>query len=273
MPTPSPFDQPDLSFTRAVCGAIAYGSDGITAKQVATALTDIGAPPAEADIGGSKAPMAEHALVAAQQEAGTGAALKEFIEAALAPHNFVTDLAKRAAILERVDTLLRAREFTVTQECHVVPATDGPTGAEALTARLRGRLQERGVHAEVLRYCNEELITHSMFHAVTESAKSLMERLRQRGYKGDGADLIQAAFGTRKTPGPLFINGFSSAAEEAEHFGFIQLLNGIYGHFRNDRTHRTRHGSDENDQDFMEAMGIISYAHRRLDGAGPRTKE
>lgn len=66
-------------------------------------------------------------------------------------------------------------------------------------------------------------------------------------------------------PGPRFINDFSSPADEAEHFGFIHLLNGIYGHLRNDRAHRARLGSEEKGQDFLDAMAMISYAHRVID--------
>ncbi|WP_254049679.1 TIGR02391 family protein [Corynebacterium glutamicum] len=51
----------------------------------------------------------------------------------------------------------------------------------------------------------------------------------------------------------------------AEHFGFIHLLSGIYGHLRNDHAHRARLRSEEKEQDFLDPMAMISYAHRVID--------
>ena len=164
-----------------------------------------------------------------------------------------------------VDTILRTVGFSVTDEGHIVPATTGATGAAALTEHLQHKLIERGVHPTVLEYCNEDLVNQSLFHAVTEAAKSLMERLRPEWIALDGEKLVQAEFGTRNSPGPRFINNLSSPADEASHFGFIHLLNGIYGHLRNDRAHRARLGSHNDEQDFLDAMAMISYAHRVLD--------
>jgi uncharacterized protein (TIGR02391 family) len=60
-----------------------------------------------------------------------------------------------------------------------------------LAGGLRTELARRGVHPEVLRYCEEELLRKSLFHAVFEAAKGVSERLRQMsGLSGDGAGLV-----------------------------------------------------------------------------------
>jgi hypothetical protein len=51
--------------------------------------------------------------------------------------------------------------------------------AVRIAGRLRTELVRRGTHPEVLRYCEEELVWRSIFHAVFEATKGLAGRLRQ----------------------------------------------------------------------------------------------
>lgn len=51
--------------------------------------------------------------------------------------------------------------------------------ASRLAGRLRTELVRRGTHPEVVRFCGEELVRQSIFHAVFEATKGLAERLRQ----------------------------------------------------------------------------------------------
>jgi len=44
-----------------------------------------------------------------------------------------------------------------------------------LTGRLGAELTRRSTHAEVLRYCQEELIHQDLFHAVFEATRGLAE--------------------------------------------------------------------------------------------------
>lgn len=136
---------------------------------------------------------------------------------------------------------------------------------DALIQRLKGKLVLRGTHAKVPKFCNEELTNQSVFQAVTESVKLLMDRIRPENCTLDGVRLTEYVFGTRNNPAPRFINDFSTPAEQAEHFGFVQLLDGIYGYLRNNRSHGSRMGFAENELDFLDAGAMISYTHRGLD--------
>lgn len=251
------------TLTRALCKAIVAGWEGISTREMYNAFAAAGITMLEDFV--SKTDIAYHALMNEQQFAESSGPLARFVSEALTPARFLKEPQKRQRIISDVDTILRTYKFSVTDEGHIVPAVEGVIGADALARRLKEKLVLRGTHPEALRFCEEELINQSMFHAVTEATKSLMERIRPAACALDGERLTQHVFGTRKDPGPRFINDFSGPADEAEHFGFIHLLNGIYGHLRNDRTHRARLGSEENEQDFLDAMAMISYAHRVID--------
>lgn len=263
MSSQNEFPTANPTLTRMLCKAIVAGSEGISATEMhnvfeAAGITMVG------DYS-SKTDRAYQALMNEQKCASSSEPLTHFVLEALAPARFLEDPQKRQRIISDVDTILRTYKFSVTEEGYITPAVEGATGADALAMRLKEKLVLRGCHPEALRFCEEELITQSIFHAVTEATKSLMERIRPAGCALDGEKLTQYVFGTRNNPGPRFINDFSSPADEAEHFGFIHLLNGIYGHLRNDRAHRARLGSEDKELDFFDAMSMISYAHRVID--------
>lgn len=45
------------------------------------------------------------------------------------------------------------------------------------------------------------------------------------------------------------------------------LLVGIHGHYRNPRAHSNRINREEDLNDFLDAMSLFSYIHKRLDTA------
>jgi uncharacterized protein (TIGR02391 family) len=133
---------------------------------------------------------------------------------------------------------------------------------------LRAELRRRKVHDELLRYCSDELVAKSLFHAMSEAAKSIPDRMRTMTGSGlDGADLYNSVLGMKAMTPKLRISELTDDSDIGEQRGFINLLLGVHGHYRNPRAHRTRLGSDENRQDLLDAFGLFSYVHRRLDGA------
>jgi hypothetical protein len=63
---------------------------------------------------------------------------------------------------------------------------------------MRAALEQRNVHAEVLKYCQAEFIQENYFHAVLEALKGIAERVRAlSGPVSDGAELVNAAFGVK----------------------------------------------------------------------------
>jgi len=75
--------------------------------------------------------------------------------------------------------------------------------------------------------------------AVLEATKSVANKIRQKsGLIHDGAELAQKAFSLGKTGKPvLAINTLSTETETGEQRGFVNLLVGLFGTFRNPTAH------------------------------------
>ncbi|MFL1377326.1 TIGR02391 family protein, partial [Nocardiopsis protaetiae] len=123
---------------------------------------------------------------------------------------------------------------------------------------------------QVIRYCEEEILRQSVFHAVFEATKGLAERLREMsGSTLDGADLVDHCFSTRRQPPLVRINGFATESEISEHKGFANLLKGVFGTFRNPPAHtpRATAGWRIPEPDALDLFSTLSFMHRRLDTA------
>jgi uncharacterized protein (TIGR02391 family) len=166
-------------------------------------------------------------------------------------------------------------ELTVTENGRVARArTKATTLSEGakLAGRLHTELRHRAVHDLLFTYCSEELVNRSLFHAISEASKSIPNRVREMtGLIGDGWILYNAAFGHRdgksRTEARLFINDYRTESDQVEHEGFRSLLVGVHGHYRNPRAHSNRINRDEDLNDFLDAMSLFSYIHKRLDAA------
>lgn len=63
--------------------------------------------------------------------------------------------------------------------------------ALARADRLRAALRQRNVHADVLRYCNAEILARNYLHAVFEAMKSITAKIRGLSdLTTDGAELV-----------------------------------------------------------------------------------
>jgi uncharacterized protein (TIGR02391 family) len=120
-----------------------------------------------------------------------------------------------------------------------------------------------------LRFCRAELLQENYFHAVLEAAKSVAEKIRNRtGLRGDGAALVDAAFGKGSSHLPLLaFNSLRTDNEQSEHTGLMNLLKGALGTFRNPTAHAPKISWTVNERDALEALTLLSMLHRRLDEA------
>jgi uncharacterized protein (TIGR02391 family) len=140
------------------------------------------------------------------------------------------------------------------------------TEAERRAAELRNDLEIRNVHPDVLRFCRQELLVENYFHAVLEATKSVANKLRDRtGLTEDGAKLADQVFGG-ETP-PLVINSFQTESEKSEQRGFVNLVKGAFGLFRNTTAHVPKIAWAVNRSDAEEAFSLLSMIHKRIDGA------
>lgn len=137
--------------------------------------------------------------------------------------------------------------------------------AERRAADLRAALLIRKVHPDVLEFCRAELLDDNFFHAVLEAMKSVFDKIRTRsGLTLDGALLVDRAFGL---PSPILaINDLATDSQRSEHAGFINLIKGASGMFRNPTAHEARVKWEIGKEDAEDLLSLVSFIHRRLDG-------
>lgn len=135
--------------------------------------------------------------------------------------------------------------------------------------RLHAALVTRAVHADVLRFCNAELLQENYFHAVFEAMKSIASKIRSlSGLNSDGSDLVTKAFalGPNCTP-ILAINSLSTETDKGEQRGFVNLLIGLFGTVRNPAAHNPKIEWPMSEQDALDILTMASLIHRKLDAA------
>lgn len=209
-----------------------------------------------------------NALSNAQNKHSVGNHTVQLINAVMRPEAYLArpELFKsRQTALNQVLSFAGFRVLDDGRVGHTVKAT---TLDEALAraGRLEHQLRTRGVHPKVLAFCRAELVQSNYFHAVLEAMKSLKVRINELArIDGDGASLIEAAFGLSQGRPLLAINGLRNQTDEGEQKGFAQLLKGLFGMIRNPLAHHAKLEWDMPEQDALDILTTLSFVHRKLD--------
>jgi uncharacterized protein (TIGR02391 family) len=75
--------------------------------------------------------------------------------------------------------------------------------------------------------------------------------------------LVDEAFGGEL---PLLaLNTLQTETERSEHTGFMNLLKGLFGTFRNTLAHAPKIKWNINEQDAIDMLTFGSFVHRKLD--------
>jgi TIGR02391 family protein len=191
----------------------------------------------------------------------------KFIQLALSPSRFTS----KPEVFDRLRTLINQQlafagyelkengKFTETEKANTI------SDVQIKVDNLKQELENRKAHPEIFKYCKAELLQDNYFHSVLEANKGLLRRVKDlSGKQSDGNTLIEEVFS--KNP-ILIINNYQSSSEKNEHNGFYNLLRGLCTMFRNPTAHEPRIDWEISKQDALEILSIISYCHRRLDGA------
>lgn len=138
------------------------------------------------------------------------------------------------------------------------------TDAEYRASRFRKKLEQRETHYRIYEFCNAELLNENYFHSVFEAVKSVFEVIRMKsGLSVDGNLLIEQAFSINN---PLIqINSLSNETEISEHRGFVNLLKGVTGMFRNTTAHAPKITWQMSVIDALDILTTLSLIHRKLD--------
>jgi uncharacterized protein (TIGR02391 family) len=120
--------------------------------------------------------------------------------------------------------------------------------------RFREALKDRNVHHLVISGCASEIEDENYFHAVFETTKSLADRIRVlTGLTEDGTALVEHALGRSSGGLPvLALNKLETRTDQSEHDGYVNMLRGLFGAFRNTTAHRPKVSWPISEQDALD---------------------
>ena len=190
------------------------------------------------------------------------------IDLAMKPGRYVRNPQRYEPLRQKLNYALSFSGFAVDEAGERISIDRARTlsDAERRARALRANLKSREVHPDVLKFCDAELLVEDYFHAVLEATKSIADKLRSRtGLTDDGATLVDRALSG--DPPMLAINALQTESEKSEQRGFLNLIKGVFGMFRNPPAHQARIQWVMDQADAEDLLSLASLIHRRLDAA------
>jgi uncharacterized protein (TIGR02391 family) len=244
-------------------------ANGLTGGEIGRFLAQAGIE--DPSPGGTKRHRLYDALSARQRQDGCANNVLSFIQAVMAPVNYLGN-----------GPLFEGRRNALNEALSFAGLSIGPDGtlstgkvartlseAEIRAKSLRNEMVRRGAHAEVLRFCRVELLQDNYFHAVLEAAKSIAARLRSMtGSTLDGAKLVDQVLELGPTGVPVVaFNALVTDTDRSEHRGLVLMIRGVFSAFRNLTAHEAKFLRPIGEQDATDLLTTMSMLHRKLDGA------
>jgi uncharacterized protein (TIGR02391 family) len=253
------------SHLEAIADALGDTDNGLTGAQIAHLLRTCRM--ADPDPGITKRHRIYNAFVKSQNQRQDRRAILAFIHHAMKPERYARASARYEPMRANVNRALSFCGLMVGDRgtllsCEVARTlTEAQRRARDLHADLAGR----GVHPDVLRFCREELLADDYIHAVLDAVKSVADKIRSRtGLTDDGDVLVTHALAGDH---PLIaINPLKTNSAQGEQRGFVNLVRGAFGMFRNPTAHEARLYWQMTKENAEDLLSLVSLIHRRLDG-------
>jgi uncharacterized protein (TIGR02391 family) len=211
------------------------------------------------------------ALRARQATDGSRNSVIAFVKQAMAPVRYVDNRELFEHRREGLNAALGFAGLELRATGEIAGRTTTTTLSEVARRRrhLFEEMTRRGIHAEVLAYCREELLAGDCFDMTFEATKGLMQRIRDMtGLTGDGAPLVTAAFAPGQTGQSMVaFNSLRTETELSEQKGLVNLMIGLYGTFRNPAGHAPKVRWHVSEIDALDLLTTLSFVPRRLDHA------
>ena len=261
------FDKLDLGILESICKVLGDTESGFTGSEIGKLLCE--SKIEDIDSANTKWRRLNSALSNKQQCDDCSNHVFVFIQNALSPARHFNNLEWFNNTRDNLNPILSFAGFNIGEDGKVTTASKSTTINEAkLKARnLKDLLISRNVHPDVLKYCREELLVDNYFHAVFEATKSVADKIRSKtGLTLDGASLVDEAFAFKSIP-YLALNSLQSESEKSEQKGFMNLLKGLFGTFRNTAAHAPKIMWPIKEEDALDILSMVSLVHRRLDKA------
>lgn len=247
-----------------LCRVIGDTADGLTGSEIGQILLNSNIP--DVDPQNTKWRRLYSAFASWQNQTQCSNHILRFIKDALQPvryigkeeifHNRRLEVNKRLVFI--------GTELTEEGSFRLVEKAKTIADAEQRASRLKHKLESRNVHLAIFEYCRAELLLENYFHSVFEATKSVADRLRKMtGLYADGNALVETAFSTTN---PLIkINNLVTETDRSEHIGLCNLIKGIFGLIRNPTAHQPKIKFEISEEEALDILNTISYAHKRLD--------
>ncbi len=262
-------DQPakktfSASQLRAIADALGDTDEGLSGSEIGQLLASAKIQDVEPAI--TKRKRIFSALANSQNSTGDRISVLAFIRFAMKPETYIRKQDKFEPLRARLNRALLFAGLGVEASGKIVSVEAAETLGDARrrAKELRADLEIVGIHSEVLRFCQDELLADNYFHAVLEAAKSIAERLRElSGMSADGGALVDQVL--NGTPPLIAINDWLTDNDKSEQRGFANLVKGVFGMFRNTTAHAPKITWAVNKSDAEQVFSLISMIHRRLD--------
>ncbi|HVU96867.1 MAG TPA: TIGR02391 family protein [Puia sp.] len=253
-------------YLEGICKLIAETYNGLTGSEIAKILADCQVPDTDPTI--TKWKRLYNAFTNFQNANQDGTKVVVFLCRAMHPSRFVGQMERYQFLLNELNKRLSfvGIELTDTGKFRRVANATTLSEADQRASHFKAKLEARRVHAEVIKFCNAELLVENYFHSLFEGVKSIAERLRfMFNVLADGNALGDVAFSTNN---PLIrINLLSDDTQRSEHLGLANMIKGLFGLIRNPTAHTPKIKFVIEEEEAMGIMTIISLVHKPLDRA------
>lgn len=255
-----------VSQLESIADALGHTSEGLTGSEITYLLGACKID--DRDPGLTKRIRLYNAFAGSQTQRRDRNAILAFIRKAMKPERYLRDSQRFEPMRANLNRALAFAGLAVDESGTLGIADKVKTipEAEQRAQELRGDLTARGVHPDVLKFCRAELVADNYFHAVLEATKSIAVKIREKsGLADDGAPLADRALGGDN---PIIaINSLSTDSQWSEQRGFVNLVKGAFGMFRNTTAHEARLLWSMRKDDAEDLLSLASMIHRRLDKA------
>ena len=218
-----------------------FGDRVMTGSEITRVFTRLGISDSSGE--STKWRRLEYAFTARQNNDHAGNAILRFIQEVLSPVNFVQRQDEFEDYRSELNGILSFSgiQYRNDGKFEKVSAATTISDAQKRIQSILPKLRQRGVHARVIQYCNEELLKENYFHAVLEATKSLAEQVRQlSNLTEDGSPLYQQK-------------------------GFCLMLKGINSMVRNVTAHTPKIKWIIDEDEAVDILMTISFLNKYLD--------
>jgi len=252
------------SVLRSLCDVLGDTANGLTGSEIGLLLQSCGIDDPSPGI--TKRHRLFDALQKRQQRDKCGNHIVAFVREAMQPVRYVGNMEIFENRRSQLNQVLAFTGYSLREDGKLEQIAKIQTLSEAQKRahKLRGELESRRVHPDVLRFCQAELLQDNYFHAVFEATKSVADKIREKSrLDEDGSKLVDMAFGGERPR--LAFNTLQTQTEKSEQTGLMHLIKGLFGTFRNTTAHEPRIQWVIEEDDALDMLSLASLIHRRLD--------